>query len=241
LIEPKYDTYLIKKHSLHVVEDCAHSLGSTFKNKVCGNFGDAGCFSFYATKVITTGEGGMVCSNNSKINKKIKLLRSQAMSVQASEREKKSMWKYDIIELGYNYRLDEIRSSLGLSQLSRIDVMTKARQKIAKKYSKLLKNVKGITIPIIKENRNHIFHLYTVKIENDFHLTRDELFKKLSKLGIGTSVQYYPLHLMSLYRKANKNNNFKIANILKDQILSLPIYPSLKEKEIEYVVSQILN
>jgi len=232
-----------KKNNLKIVEDCAHSLGSTYKNRKCGSIGDVGCFSFYATKVITTGEGGMVSTNNNQLDKKIKLLRSQAMSIQANEREQKSQWKYDVVDLGYNYRLDEIRSSLGLSQLRRIDTMRKMRQKLAKQYDRLLNDVKGITIPCIKKNRNHIFHLYTIKVENDFHLTRDELFTKLADNGIGTSVQYFPVNLMSIYKKNNTlpNSKFRNTNDIYPKIISLPIYPSLTIKNIEYISSILKN
>lgn len=235
-------SYICKTHNLFLVEDCAHSLGSTYNEKMCGSIGNIGCFSFYATKVMTTGEGGMISTNNKKINEKARLLRSQGMSIQAREREKDAQWKYDIVDLGYNYRLDEIRSSLGLSQFERINHSNKMRMKIAEKYDKLIKNIKGITTPIKKSDRNHIYHLYTIKIEKDYPLSRDELFLKLSKNGIGTSVQYYPLHLMSFYRKNFKINSskFQNSNKLKDQVICLPIFPKMTNKQIEYVVKSLL-
>lgn len=228
-----------KQKNLSLIEDCAHALGSTFRNQLCGSFGIGGCFSFYPTKIITTGEGGMITTNNKTIANRLRSLRSQAMNVQAIDREKKSQWKYDIGELGYNYRLDEIRSSLGLSQLKRINQINKKRQKIAKIYDKKLQNITGITIPYIKEDRNHIYHLYTIKIEKEFLLSRDELFTKLSEMGIGSSVQYYPLHLMSYMKNYTKfkKSDFVTANILKDKVLSLPIYPTMNSKQIEYICS----
>lgn len=231
---------IAKKNNLYVVEDCAHSLGSTYNKKKCGSIGDIGCFSFYATKVITTGEGGMITSKSKKLNEKIQLLRSQAMSIQAKDREKKAKWKYDIIDLGYNYRLDEIRSSLGLSQFQRLDEINKLRQKIAEKYDNKISKIKGITIPSTKKLRNHIYHLYTIKIDKEYPLTRDELFTKLHKNGIGSSVQYYPLHLMSEFKNNYKNkNDFSNSNLLKDQVLCLPIFPKMNNKEIDFVVSKL--
>jgi len=229
-----------KKHDLFVIEDCAHALGSKFNNELCGNIGDLGCFSFYATKVITTGEGGMVTTSTKKLYEKVKLLRSQAMTVQAKERETKAKWKYDVVDLGYNYRLDEMRAALGLSQIKRIKQINQMRQKIAKKYDFHLTKIKGITIPQKKSNRNHIYHLYSILIEKDFPLTRDELFSYLHKAGIGTSVQYCPLHFMSLYKKDYKNNlEFTNANLLKEQILCLPIFPKMTIKNIEFIVSKL--
>ena len=232
---------IAKKNKIKVIEDCAHALGATFKNKKCGSMGLAGCFSFYPTKIITTGEGGMITTNSKSMFDKVNILRSQGMSIQAKERETNSSWKYDIVDLGYNYRLDEIRASLGLSQFNRITKINQKRIRIAHKYNKLIKEIKGLSIPIRKDDRNHIYHLYTIKIEKDYPITRDQLFEKLAKKGIGTSVQYFPLHFMSLYKNKykKKKNNFRIANELKEKILCLPIYPQMTDKEIQYVVSNL--
>ncbi len=228
-----------KNRNLKIIEDCAHALGSTFKNKKCGNLGNVGCFSFYPTKIITTGEGGMVTCNNPKLFKKIKILKSQAMSISSNEREKLATWKYDVTDLGYNYRLDEIRSSLGFSQLFRVDQINKMRIKLASIYTDSLSKIKGIETPIIKDNRNHIFHLYSIKITDEFPLTRDELFQKLTQKGIGTSVQYTPVHLMSYYKKKNKNKFLKNSEKLMNQVLCLPIFPKMSLKEIQYVIKNI--
>lgn len=230
---------IARSAEIKLIEDCAHALGSTYQRKKCGSIGDAGCFSFYPTKVITTGEGGMVTTNKSKIYKKVRTLRSQGMDTFPEEREKKVTWKYDIVDLGYNYRLDEIRSALGLSQLKRVNQINNLRIKIAKKYNKLLQNIKGITIPATKSDRNHIYHLYSIKIEKEYPLTRDELFLKLHKNGIGTSVQFYPLHLMTYNKGKFSTKDFPISNRLKDQILCLPIFPTMTEKQVKYVVSKL--
>jgi len=111
------------------------------------------------------------------------------------------------------------------------------RIQIAKEYDKQLSKIKGLITPCKKSNRNHVYHLYTIKVENNYHMTRDELFQKLHDRGIGSSVQYYPLHLMSFIKNKYKKNQFPNANILKNQVLSLPIYPKMSKKEIEYVIS----
>lgn len=234
---------LSKKHNLKIIEDCAHALGSTYKSKKCGSIGDLGCFSFFPTKIITTGEGGMISTNNQKFSEKIKLLKSQGMSVSANERETKAQWKYDIVELGYNYRLDEFRSALGLSQFNRVNIINQLRIKIAKKYDAYLEKVNGIIIPKKYDDRKNIYHLYTIKITKEFPINRDELFQKLFSKGVGASVQYYPLHLMTYYRKKLKikSNCFPNANKLKDQIISLPIFPTMTINELNYVTSIISN
>jgi len=232
---------ICKKNNLKLIEDCAHSFGSTYKQKNCGTFGETGCFSFYPTKIITTGEGGAITTNSSELFKKISSLRSQGLSISSSERAKVGSWKYDVVDLGYNYRLDEIRSSLGLSQINRVKQINKKRIKIAGKYDSLLKNIQGIIIPKRFKDRNHIYHLYTIKINKDFHLTRDELHKKLFDAGIGTSVQYIPLHMLSYYKNKFKltKNGFPIANRLYDEILSLPIFPTMTDKQVQFVCSII--
>lgn len=237
--EMKEIKQIARSAGIKLIEDCAHALGSTYLHKKCGSIGDAGCFSFYPTKVITTGEGGMVTTNKSEIYKKVRILRSQGMDIFPKEREKKATWKYDVVDLGYNYRLDEIRSALGLSQFKRVNQINNLRIKIAKKYNKLLQNIKGITIPATKSDRNHIYHLYSIKIEKEYPLTRDALFLKLHKNGIGTSVQYYPLHLMTYNKGKFSTKDFPISNQLKDLILCLPIYPTMTEKQIKYVVSKL--
>jgi dTDP-4-amino-4,6-dideoxygalactose transaminase len=228
-----------KKNNLKIIEDCAHALGSIFKNNKCGNLGDVGCFSFYPTKIITTGEGGMVTCNKPELFKKIKILKSQAMNISSNEREKLATWKYDVTDLGYNYRLDEIRSSLGFSQLFRVDEINKMRIKLASIYTNSLSKIKGIEVPLLKNNRNHIFHLYSIKITDEYPLTRDELYQKLTQKGIGTSVQYTPIHLMSYYKKKNKNKSLKNSEKLMNQVLCLPIFPKMTLKEIQYVIKNI--
>jgi len=228
-----------KKHNLKIIEDCAHALGSTFKERKCGSIGNAGCFSFYPTKIITTGEGGMISTNDHALYDKIKHLRTHGMTATAHEREKVAEWKYDIKEMGYNYRLDEIRASLGLSQFSRISEINKLRMNVAKKYDRGISKIEGLTIPTKSKNCNHIYHLYTIKVSKKYPKSRDELFKYLHKKGIGTSVQYIPLHLLSYFKKKFNSKDFPNANKIKDEILCLPIFPTMSDREISYVINAL--
>ena len=123
--------------------------------------------------------------------------------------------------------------------MARINTINQMRIKIAKHYDKLIKKIKGISIPKKQDNRNHIYHLYTIKVEKDFHLSRDNLFSNLHSKGIGTSVQYYPLHKMSYYKKQNSAKSFPNAELLKDKVLCLPIFPKMTTKQVEYVVSNL--
>ena len=228
-----------KKHNLKIIEDCAHALGSTFKEKKCGSFGNAGCFSFYPTKIITTGEGGMISTNERILYEKIKLLRTHGMTATPHDREKVAEWEYDIKEMGYNYRLDEIRSSLGLSQFNRVNKINKMRINVARKYDKGISKIEGLTIPSKSNNSNHIYHLYTIKVSKKYPMSRNELFKHLHKKGIGTSVQYTPLHLLSYFKKKFNTKDFPNANKIKDEILCLPIFPTMSDREINYVINAL--
>lgn len=233
---------IAEDHKLHVVEDCAHSLGAQYRGKKTGDFGIMGCFSFYPTKIITTLEGGMITTNETKLAEKLRILREHGMTKGAVTRESSGSWYYDVAGLGYNYRLTEVQAALGISQLQRIDEGIKKRQAAAHSYTRKLLECKGVTPPYEAAERSHVFHLYVVRINKDVSgITRDELFKRLANDGIGLSVHYIPLHFFSFYKKIldKKSSSFPIAEQVYKEIMSLPIYPTLTEKEMNFVTAKI--
>jgi len=234
---------IAEDHKLFVVEDCAHSLGAEYDGRQTGTFGIMGCFSFYPTKIITTLEGGMVTTNDERIDKKLRLLREHSMSRTALERESSTIWSYDIVDLGYNYRLTEPQAALGIAQLKRIDNGIRRRIRAASYYNKQWSNCcLGIVTPYIAPKRSHIFHLYTIKIQkNPRGIIRDEVFKRLSDSGIQSSVHYTPLHLLSFYKQflTEISNSFPVAEKIYAEILSLPLYPTIARKQIEFVSTKI--
>ena len=232
---------IANKFKLKIVEDCAHALGSTYNGKKCGSIGDISCFSFYPTKIITTGEGGMITTNSSGLVKKVNLLRSHGMNHLPTKREKSALWNYDIVDLGYNYRLDEIRATLGLSQLKKIQLMNKKRRNAFKYYNKFLKNIPGVSIPSEKDLNNHACHLYVLRIlKNKFPISRNQLFKKLLSAGIRTTVHYKPLNKFLIYRKLGLTRDKLVnSNKLYDEIISLPLYPDIKKQEQDIVIKTI--
>ena len=233
---------IAKSKKLFVIEDCAHAIGTKFRKKHVGTFGDFGCFSFYPTKNITTLEGGMVISNNKKLANDVAIYRNHGISHSLTERYSKGFpWEYDIKNPGYNYRLDEIRSTLGLSQLKRINEMNKQRRDAYKYYNKFLKNVPGISIPNENNLDYNSCHLYILRIlKNKFPISRDQLFQRLLDAGIRTTVHYKPLNKFSIFRKLGKvGGKLKNSNELFGEILSLPLYPDIKRAEQKIVINAI--
>ena len=233
---------IAKQYRVKIIEDCAHAVGTKFGNTHVGNFGEAGCFSFYPTKNLTTIEGGMIITNSFKTAQYIMKSRNHGISRTLKERFSNGLpWDYEIFEMGYNFRLDEIRSCLGVNQLKRIKKMNKLRRIAADYYTTNLRSIKGIITPKLNE-KSHSWHLYVIKIQKEFGISRDELFKKLLANGVRTSVHYKPLHKFSLYKKMCKKYG-KLANSSKayKEILSLPLYPGITKKEQDYVIKQIIK
>lgn len=224
-----------------VVEDCAHSLGARYMNRNTGSIGTAGCFSFYPTKNITTLEGGMVTTNDDEIARRARLFRDHGMTKAAHERQKTRTWVYDVVELGFNYRLNEVQAALGMSQLKRVEEANKRRIAAAQGYNEALSRVGGVGLPHTAPDRTHVYHLYVVRVLKEFGLTRDELFEYLSAKGIGVSVHYIPLHLMSLYknRSHRKYDAFPVAEQAYKEILSLPLFPTITKGQVKSVISSI--
>lgn len=233
---------IAEDHNIKVVEDCAHALGAVYQGRKTGSFGTIGCFSFYPTKIITTLEGGMATTNDEKIARKIQVLKEHGMTRGALAREKEITWYYDVVDLGYNYRLNEIQAALGISQLKRIDTINDKRIKAARYYTKKLNEIEGIITPHEAKDRTHAYHLYVIRVlKEKFGIDRDELFKKLAARGIGTSVHYTPLHLLTFYKEklGYKNQSFPVAEHISKEILSLPLFPTISKAQINYTIQEI--
>ena len=231
---------LAKDHNLKVVEDCAHAVGTFHKSKHVGTLGNTGCFSFYPTKNITTAEGGMVTTNSKEIAEKVRQLRSHGMTKSLKSRYSSEYpWVFDIVEPGYNYRLDEIRSALGITQLKRIKKINELRKKASLHYHKNLQNIPGIILPDMVNDKSHSYHLYTIRVTKPFKLSRNKLYKKLKDNGIRTTVYWMPIHEYAAYRKFAKKSS--IVNTVKtyDEILALPLFPNISKKHQDAVIMVI--
>ena len=233
---------IARKYDLKIIEDCAHAIGAKIKNKHVGTFGNTGCFSFYPTKNLTTFEGGMIITNSKKIADKMISLRNHGITRSLAKRFTKGKpWEYDITEPGYNYRLDEIRAALGISQLKRINQNNVKRKKAFLYYNSKLRNDERFILPKIFKNETHSCHLYVLRIQKNKKFTRDSLFKKLLKNGIRSSVHYKPLHQFSAYKKNGKIiDKLNVSKAIYNEIISLPLYPQIEQKQQD-LVSQNLH
>ena len=234
---------IARSNSLKVIEDCAHGIGTSYNKKHVGNFGNVGCFSFYPTKNLTTIEGGMVITNDKKTADFIQLARNHGISRSLMSRYSTGKpWEYDIKNIGYNYRLDEIRSALGISQLQKLTMLNKKRLGAFHYYNKGLKNIPGVIVPNKKNFENNSCHLYIIRITSDAKISRDRLFYGLQKKGIGSSVHYKPLHKFTLFRKKGiSRNSLSVSKRIYKEILSLPMYPQLTRHSQDYVIKSIKN
>ena len=232
---------LSKKYNLKVIEDCAHSFGTLYKKKHVGSFGDVGCFSMYPTKNITTIEGGMIVTNSKNVARKSELLRNHGLSRTLVNRNNaKKPWDYDIITHGYNYRLDEIRSRLGISQILRSKKIRSKRIDAAKYYNKKLPNDDCIEIVNLDRESEHSYHLYIIRIKQKSKISRNSLHEKLFKSGIKTTVHYKPLHMFSYFKKLKINpKDFPLSENAYTECLTLPLFPTITRSQQDFVIKNI--
>ena len=229
---------LSKKYNFKLINDNCHAIGAKISKdqKYAVRYADLVTHSYHPVKNITTGEGGSILTNNKQLYDKIKILRSHGMI-----RNIKKPWKYSINELGYNYRLTDIQSALGISQLKKLDQFIKRRNEIAKIYNNKLKDSDLFTIPKVQKNISHAYHLYPLKIRFDkLIISKDMLLKKLRSKGINLQVHYIPIHHHKLY-KSKINSYLPNTEIFFEQAISLPVYFSLKKSEISYVIKNLLK
>jgi len=229
---------IARKYNLKIVEDAAHALPSRYKGRMIGTIGDITCFSFYATKTLCTGEGGMATTANKNYANIMKINRLHGISGDAWNRYRlKGSWFYEVVDNGNKYNTTDMNAALGIAQLKKVDWMRKKRAEIAKKYNEAFKDT-GITTPVVRSNRETSWHLYGIKVNN-----RDELAKKLKENGIGISVHFIPVHKHQYYRETYKYRdlNYPVANDVYEKSLSLPIYPGMTDEEVDYVIGNILN
>lgn len=221
------------KYGLFLIADACHSLGATYKGNRSGSLADLTIFSFHPVKPITSGEGGMVVTNNPDWIEKIRQFRNHGITTSHQQRSRQATWCYEMTDLGYNYRLTDIQAALGLSQLKKLSKRIFQRQEIAAHYDRLLQAVSEVKPLTTGLDISHGYHLYVIKVSS-----RGQVFKALRNDGIGCNVHYYPVHLQPYYRRkfGTRAGECPVAENAYEQILSLPIFPGMVDTDIEKVV-----
>jgi perosamine synthetase len=221
---------LAQRHNLFVIEDAAEAHGAEYKGKKVGALADIGIFSFYGNKVMTTGEGGMLTTNDSAIASKSRLLRSQGMDPE------RRYW-HEVI--GFNYRMTNVAAAIGLAQLEKIDWHLSRRRDVAHYYRELLADFPGISWQSDKDWAKPIYWMFNIVLEDDHD--RDAIMSELKQLGVETRNVFYPMHLLPPYRRDNDNSEYPVAEHISSRGLSLPTWAGLSREDVQYVVDCLIK
>ncbi len=235
---------LAREYDVKVLEDAAHALPSTHHGRMIGTIADVTVFSFYANKTITTGEGGMVATNDESIAKRIKTMRLHGINRDVFDRftSDKPSWYYEVVAPGYKYNMMDMCGALGIHQLRKAHQFQQARARIAGMYENGLRGLPVITPKTVNPDDIHSWHIYSIQLETDkLSISRDQFIEKMSEQGIGTSVHYIPLHRMPYWKNNYQlcDKQFPISSIVSDRHVSLPNYASMTDDEINRVISTV--
>lgn len=234
---------IARKKRLKVIEDCAHAIEGRYHGQSTGTFGSLGVFSFYVTKNITTGEGGMVITDKQEYADKIKILALHGMSKDAWRRFSDKGYKhYQIVYAGFKYNMMDIQAAIGIHQLPRIEKYWQRRRAIWDMYNRSFKNLPVFTPLPEESNTKHSFHLYTILLDIDnLKISRDEFLHKMTRSNIGVGVHYIALHLHPFYRKAfgHRKGDFPNAEYISKRTVSLPLSAKLNDKDVENVINSV--
>ncbi len=237
--------YMARSKGLIVIEDAAHALPAIYRGRKIGTIGDITCFSFYSTKTLTTGDGGMITTEKREWAEKIRILRLHGISKDAWKRySDEGSWYYEVTDLGYKYNMTDIQAALGIAQLKKVDYMWERRKEIARKYTDAFRNSKFIIPPLEKPDRVSAWHLYVIKLNLEaITIDRSRFIEELKRMGVGTSVHFIPLHRHPFYKNTfgYSLDDFPSAEWVYERCVSLPIYPQMSDWEIEFVIESVCN
>ena len=232
---------LAESQGIFLVEDAAHAPGAAISSRPCGSFGNAGCFSFFANKNLSTGEGGMITTNSVALAEQLRLLRSHGMTVSSWDRDKGRPAHYDVVTVGYNFRFDDIRAALGLAQLEKLEGFNQRRAELVRRYNTRFREANlDVILPCasVHESRQPAYHIYPVIFPNSSE--RDRAAGILKQEGIQTSIHYPPIHHFSAFRDTAKSCHLPITESFADRELTLPLYPSLPLEQVDKIAEILI-
>jgi perosamine synthetase len=226
------------RHNIYLVDDACHALGGSYRKRPVGSLADLNIFSFHPVKHITTGEGGVVTTDDALFAGRMRLFRNHGIESDHRQRVAKGTWNYDMVDLGYNYRLTDFQCALGLSQLSKLPRWVKRRQEIAERYNITFKDMPSVRPLMVKPDVSHAYHLYVVRL---YGKDRDTIFRSLRAEAIGVNVHYIPVYLHPFYRDrfGTGPGLCPIAEQTSERIISLPIYHSMSDEQVDYVIEAV--
>ena len=231
-------TELARKYNLKVIEDAAHAVGSWLDDKHLGTWADIGCFSFFSNKNMTTGEGGMLVTNDDTLFEKLRLLRSHGMTTLTWDRHKGHAWSYDVVELGYNYRIDEIRAAIGVAQLKKLEQNNARRRQLTQLYHNSLRDFSQLVIPFKTHPGITSAHIMPVLLPRD--LNRVGFMEQMKSQGLQTSIHYPPIHQFSAYQhKPSSTVDLPMTENVASREVTLPLYPAMKDEDVNLVVQGV--
>ena len=232
-----------ERHAIEVVEDAAHAIGCTWKNQRIGASGRAIAFSFYATKNMTTGEGGLIATDDSKLADHMRALSLHGMSRDAWKRYSETgSWYYEVLDPGYKDNMTDLQAAIGIHQLRRLDGFIARRQEIAARYDEAFSRLETFDLPQPLPQRNHIYHLYAIRLRpGALNIDRSEFIDELRRLKIGTSVHFIPLHRHPLFQRVTETapDRFPNAERFYQGVLSLPLYPKMSDQDVEDTITAV--
>jgi len=229
---------ITRAHKIAVIEDAAHSPGSTYRGSRLGAIGDISCFSFFSNKNISTGEGGMICTDNDEYARQIKSVRSHGMTSGTVDRHRGHAFSYDVTALGYNYRLDEIHAALGRVQLKKLEEGNSLRRQAARCYKNGLKQIKEIKIPFAERRDEEAnYHIFPILLADS--VDRLDLMSYLREKGIQTSIHYPPVHSFSFHRRHFKAPDMPLTEYVAAHELTLPMYVGITYEQIDFIIDAL--
>ena len=226
-----------------LIEDACHALGAEYRGKRIGGIADMTVFSFHPVKHLTTGEGGMVTTNDARLVETLRRFRNHGISSEARQRQEAGQWFYEMMLLGFNYRLTEIACALGLSQLERLDANVARRREIAAYYDEAFRDLPAIVIPAVREDVNPAWHLYPIRLKLEMlAVGRGEIFQALRAENIGVNVHYIPVHQHPYYRERSKSKeSYPVTEHAYERLISLPLFHSMTVQDVEDVIHALLK